>query len=242
MNYQTFVPHPELSPIVKCYWTLEVQAEKDVQRQLIVPDGCIEMIFILGDDVRRFTSENDYIIQPRQMVMGQITEPFYVQPTGYVNSFAVRFYPFGFSNFVSGSIKELANKETPLGELFGDGVVAELTDNIQRAADTLGRIKVAEDFLLKRLTDGRTVDVIVKKTVDAIFTTGGKVAINTIVEDNPAQRRQMERKFIKQVGVSPKQLGKMIRLQSALKVLLNQQFGSLTDIAYESNYYDQAYS
>jgi transcriptional regulator GlxA family with amidase domain len=51
----------------------------------------------------------------------------------------------------------------------------------------------------------------------------------------------MERKFVKQIGMSPKQLGKVIRLQTALKMLLKQQSGSLTQIAYESEYYDQAH-
>lgn len=42
-------------------------------------------------------------------------------------------------------------------------------------------------------------------------------------------------------GVSPKQLGKLIRLQTALKMLLNQQSENLTDIAYNSEYFDQAH-
>src|SRR5689334_4576100 len=119
MNYQTFPPHPDLSSFVKCYWTLEVPYQNDTQKQLIVPDGCLEMIFILGDDVKRFTSADDFIVQPRDMVLGQITQPFYVLPSGDVNSFAVRFYPYGFSNFVSEPINNLANTETPLAVLFG---------------------------------------------------------------------------------------------------------------------------
>ena len=59
------------------------------------------MIFIPGDDVKRYTTEDEYILQPREMILGQITGPFYVGPTGYVKSFAVRFYPYGFTNFVS---------------------------------------------------------------------------------------------------------------------------------------------
>jgi AraC-like DNA-binding protein len=43
------------------------------------------------------------------------------------------------------------------------------------------------------------------------------------------------------VGLSPKQLGKVIRLQAALKMLLNQKNGNLTQVAYESDYYDQAH-
>ena len=38
-----------------------------------------------------------------------------------------------------------------------------------------------------------------------------------------------------------KQLGKVVRLQTALKMLLQEQSESLTKIAYESEYYDQAH-
>ena len=46
---------------------------------------------------------------------------------------------------------------------------------------------------------------------------------------------------MKQIGISPKQLGKVIRLQTALQLLLNRESESLTAIAYESEYYDQAH-
>ena len=119
MNYQTFQPQPDLDALIKCYWILEVPAEQDAPKQRIIPDGCIEMIFVLGDDVKRYTSEDEFIIQPRALVLGQITEPFFIQPTGYVNTFAVRFYPYGFANFVATTITSLANKETPIELLFG---------------------------------------------------------------------------------------------------------------------------
>jgi hypothetical protein len=139
MNYQTFRPHSYLESFVKCYWTLEVPVQKDVQRQLIIPDGCIEMIFIFGDDVKRYTTQDEFIIQPREMVLGQITEPFFIEPTGYVNTFAVRFYPYGFANFVQTPIKELANKETPLQVLFGERS-KELEQKVIHATDTQRRI------------------------------------------------------------------------------------------------------
>jgi hypothetical protein len=199
------------------------------------------MIFILGDDVRRFTSDDDFIIQTRAMVLGQITAPFYVQPTGYVNSFAVRFYPYGFSNFVSAPIADLANKETPLALLFGEQSSKALVENIVRATNTPERIGIVEKFLLEKLTDQTTIDHIVKRTINTILSTSGNAAINTILKDDLSKRRQLERKFVKQIGISPKQLGKVIRLQSALKMLLNQESESLTEIAYESNYYDQAH-
>lgn len=241
MNYQTFQPHPDLESLVSCYWTLEVPADNDSKKQRIVPDGCIEMAFILGDDIKRYTTEDEFILQPRAMVIGQIIEPFYISPTGYVNTFAVRFYPYGFANFVTLPIKTLANKETPLESLFEEKIAIELKQKIIQATDVKERIEIIENFLLEKLKDKSTVDNIVKRTVDTLLNSKGNASIKTILKEDLAKRRQLERKFEKQIGVSPKQLGKVIRLQTALKLLLNKEAGALTNIAYESEYYDQAH-
>jgi AraC-like DNA-binding protein len=241
MNYQTFKPHPDLESLVRCHWTLEVPAQKDVQRQRIVPDGCLELFFILGDDVKRYTKGDEYIIQPRAMVLGQITEPFFIEPTGYVNSFATRFYPYGFANFVMTPIKNLADKETPLVELFGQKPSEELEQRMIQATNTKERINIIENFLLDKLNDQATIDTIVKTTIDTMLLTGGGTPISNLLKNDLSKRRQFERKFTQQIGISPKQLGKVIRLQTALKMLLNQPSESLTKIAYESEYYDQAH-
>jgi Helix-turn-helix domain len=241
MNYQTFQPHPDLAALVKCYWTLEVPASTETQRQRIIPDGCIEMAFILGDDIKRYTSNDNFILQPRAMVLGQTIEPFYIEPTGYVNTFAIRFYPYGFANFVKTPIKNLANEETPLNLLFGEKPAKELEQKIVKATDTKERIEVIEAFLLDKLNNKTTIDQIVKTTIEILLSTKGNAPINEILKDDLSKRRQLERKFLKQIGISPKQLGKVIRLQAALKMLLNEPSESLTSIAYESEYYDQAH-
>lgn len=241
MIYQTFESHADLASVVKCYWTLEVPMEPQAAKQRIVPDGCLEMIFILGDNIKRYLSEDEFIIQPRAMVVGQITEPFIIQPTGYVRCFAVRFYPFGFANFVNTPIKNLADKETPILQLFGETIAEKLEQEIIRAVDDKERIAVVEAFLLKKFNEKATIDQVVKTTIETLLLTKGNKAINDIVKDNLSKRRQLERKFFKQVGLSPKQLGKVIRLQAALKLLLNQKTENLTRIAYDSEYYDQAH-
>ncbi len=241
MNYETFSPQPNLDALVKCYWTLEVPSDMEAPKQRLIPDGCIEMCFLFGDDIKRFTSEDQYVIQPRAMVLGQITKPFYVQPTGYVNTFSVRFYPYGFANFITQPIHQLANKETALSSLFGEKQARELENKIKEAPSTKSRIKVVESFLLNKLADQAVIDTIVQYTSDALTNTKGSRAIHSILKNDLSKRRNLERKFSRQVGLSPKQLGRIIRLQAALKLMLNDQNQKLTEIAYESEYYDQAH-
>ena len=182
MNYQTFQPHPDLAPLVKCFWSLQAPAEANPQRQRIIPDGCMEMIFILGDDIRRYTSESEFIIQPRAVVIGQISKPFIIEPTGYVNCFAARFYPYGFANFITTPLKDLENKETAIAQLFGELLSGELERKIISAQTNKDRIAITEAFLLGKLNEKSTLDNIVKTTIDTLLSTHGSAPINVILK------------------------------------------------------------
>ncbi|MEO9802519.1 MAG: helix-turn-helix domain-containing protein [Reichenbachiella sp.] len=241
MNYQTFQPHPDLRALVKYYWTLEVPFDPSNQKQKLIPDGCIEMTFNLGDKIKRYTSKSEFILHPCAMVMGQRAKSYYIEPTGDVRSFAICFYPYGFANFLNTPIKSLTDKETPVEDLFGKIPAKELEQKIIRATNTQLRIEIIEEFLFNKLNDKNTIDNIVKTTIDTLLETRGNSSINSILKNDLSKRRQLERKFSNQIGISPKQLGKVIRLQAALNMLLNKGPESLTHIAYESGYYDQAH-
>ena len=239
MNYQTYKPHKDLETIVKFYWTLEVPFDPKNQKQKIVPDGCIEMTFNFGDNIKRFTSETDFILHPNAMVMGQRTKSFDILPTGKVETFAICFYPIGFANFVKMPLENLVDKETPISELFGQVEADILEQQMIQAADTRQRIDIIEAFFLRMLIEKNTISNIVKSTVDALIKTNGTTHISVLLKDEISKRRQLERHFKKQIGISPKQLGKAIRLQATLNLLLNKKSETLTDIAYESQYFDQ---
>ena len=240
MNYQTFESNQDLTTLIKCYWTLESPKEKTPEKQTIVPDGCIEIIFHYGDLYRQYTENGNSIIQPKCFVIGQLTRPLEIQPTGKTGIFAVRFHPNGFLPFTTIPIKEMENTAISLEKFFGK-VGQEIEQKVLNASSTSERIALIESFLLNRLTDTITVDRIVKSTVETIMTANGQLSVNELSEQTNINRRQLVRKFSSTIGLSPKQLSKTIRLQATLKMLLSKQFTSLTALAYENEYYDQAH-
>jgi AraC-like DNA-binding protein len=167
------------------------------------------------------------------------SKSFDILPTGNVDTFAICFYPIGFANFVKMPLENLVDKETPISELFGQLEADLLERQMIQSADTRQRIDIIEAFLLKMLIEKNTISNIVKSTVDVLLKTNGTTSINAILIDNISKRRQLERHFRKQIGISPKQLSKAIRLQSTLNLLLNKKSETITDIAYESDYFDQ---
>jgi len=240
MNYQTFEPCRDLSALIKCYWTLESPKEDTPNKQTVVPDGCMEMIFHYGDVYKQYAENGDSIIQPRCFVIGQLTKPLEIEPTGRTGIFSVRFHPDGFLPFATIPIKEMENTAVPLATLFGnDG--QRIEQLVLNSASTAEKINHVETFLLTRLTDAETVDRIVKYTVETILTANGQLSVDELSKQININRRQLERKFSSNIGLSPKKLSKTIRLQATLKMLLNKKFTNLTTLALESDYYDQAH-
>lgn len=240
MDYQTFEPTDELSPFIKCYWTLESPAESLPEKQRIIPDGCMEMIFNYGDLYRQYLADGSSLLQPRCFVFGQITAPLEVEPCGSTAIFSVRFHPQGFIPFATLPLKQMENTAVPLEVLYtGEG--QKLVQKVLAGQNTAARISVVEEFLKKRLANSGMIDRIVRETVETLLDLNGQGTVNTLLSQFGINRKQLERKFSASVGLSPKQLSKIIRLQAAVKMLLNRHYTSLSALAYEGEYYDQSH-
>lgn len=240
MKPQIFQPSRELQDFVLCYWNLVGDHDTTPKRNTIVPDGTMKLIFHYGDTYIHHPNKGLPILLPNCFLIGQLTQPYVVEPVGVTGSFVVRFHPDGFMPFTTIPIKEMENTAISLDRLFGEEG-AELGDNILQAAGTEDRIRLIESFLLGKLADPNTIDRIIKSTIETILRSNGQVSVNDLSELNQTNRRQLTRKFSKTIGLSPKQLSKTIRIQSTLKKLLNTETVKLTDLAYENEFFDQAH-
>jgi AraC-like DNA-binding protein len=237
---QIFEPSSELAEFVKCYWTLESPKEKTPARNIIIPDGCMKLIFHYRDSYKHHSDNGTCITLPRYFLIGQLTQPYEVEPTGETGTFFVCFHPNGFLPFTTIPIKEMENTAVPLEKLFGKAG-KEIGQKILNANSTSERIEIIETFLFNRLTDTKTIDHIVKSTVETILTVNGQFSVDELSRQSKINRRQLVRKFSSAIGLSPKQLLKTVRIQAALKTLLTKEVTSLTNLAYENEYFDQAH-
>ena len=240
MNYNSFEPSSALSAYIKCFWTLEDEAHPDPPKQRIVPDGCMEMIFQYGEPFRQFTDETNFIIQPTCFVFGQITRHLDIQPIGNTNIFSVRFHPAGFIPFSTFPPEQMENRAVPLSELF-EAESSDLEKKMFSLTETSLKIKCVEDFLIKRLSQPEAADLIARRSVDLIMEVNGQMSVNELSEQVRVHKRQLERRFSKLIGLSPKELSRMIRIQSVIRSLMENNYENLTEVAYESGYFDQAH-
>ena len=240
LNPKTYEPNIALTEFVKRYWTLDGEKENIPLKNTIVPDGTMKLIFHYGDTYKHHAHDGKVTILPKCFLIGQLTKPYVIEAIGVTGSFVVQFKPNGFLPFTTIPIKEMENKAISLNKLFGEEGI-KLGNHILNAKTTSERIEIVENFLLKKIADRKTIDNVVNSTVETIFKTNGQFSVNEFSKSNNVNRRHLARKFSSTIGLSPKQLAKTIRIQSTLKTLLNQEITSLTDLAYQNEYFDQAH-
>ncbi|HVU96513.1 MAG TPA: helix-turn-helix transcriptional regulator [Puia sp.] len=105
------------------------------------------------------------------------------------------------------------------------------------------KVKVLEAFLTDRLvrtTKDQQKIRLVEGICDSISRADGSFDLARLAAEYRCSERHIQKLFVNYVGIPPKGLFSVQRFNKSLE-LIRAGKGSLTDIAYECGYYDQAH-
>jgi AraC-like DNA-binding protein len=221
---------------VECFWTLEGdKPSSDPER--ILPDGCVELILNFGAKFLQHR-EDHREVQPRNFLVGQMTAPILISPTGAVQVIGIRFHPGGTAPFLRLPLHEITDQVVELGSLSSK-LERELLRVSSVSASLREKIAAIEEFLtrevLSRKTDPRLM-MLAARIVD----NGGLVSVDQLANDAGISSRQLERRFLREIGLGPKLLGRIIRFQQVFRAV-EQCDAAWATVAIECGYYDQAH-
>jgi AraC-like DNA-binding protein len=234
--YREHAPSPALAGLVRCYWTSRSAAPLATAHvSRVLPDGCMDVIFNLGDPPLPASAPQNTL---RSYVVGVMRVPLHVHLAGTVDMLGVRFHPGGASPFVPAPAAELTDRTVALAEFWRRA--AELEERLSEAAPDQ-RIAIVEAALLARLADARQVDIRVAHVSNLIERSGGAVAVKALHEAVGLTRRHLERIYLDRVGLTPKQACRVARVQTALERVRAQPGVPLSRLALDCGWYDQAH-
>jgi len=239
MKYAEFAPHEALRPFVRCYWSLSSGSDTMTRPgapEPALPDGCPELIINSADPFCVFTDDGTPIRQSRALLVGQITGPFAVGPTGRVDLFAVRFTPHG-AALVCDDLSAITDGWMEVSDLPVSGLL-DLADTIHVTPDATARCSLFDQYLGALLTARRRPDDAVQTAVQAIEASHGVIALDALASTLGCTARHLQRRFAKQVGISPKLLARIRRFQRVF-VAWRDDPRSLSRVAAECGYFDQ---
>jgi len=159
--------------------------------------------------------------------------PISIGHCGRAGVAAIRLRPAAARAVVGCSAAEITGRVVDLEALFGS--TGTLRERLALAQDDRARIVLLEDWLtaIVRAAPAREVD----GAATAIALSGGTVDLLTVASGTGLSLRQLERRFLADVGIAPKTFARTVRLQAALRRIAEGQ--PLADVAIACGYYDQ---
>ena len=103
------------------------------------------------------------------------------------------------------------------------------------------RVSLCEKELCSFLMPDDEVPLLVHFAVTAIINNDGNLQISRIADQSGYSERYIEQQFLKYIGIGPKTLSEIIRFQNSLRQLLTNPSGRLSDVAWDTGYYDLAH-
>lgn len=229
-----------LAGIVKCFWSIETEANSDAQAEPVLPDGCPEIVFNLGDRFQRIHSSAPSETQASTIVSGQLRKHILIRPTGRVELFGVRFYPHAGSIFLGLPMAELTDKIVSL-----DGVIGRRADELYELiaeGRTFGaRVAAFETALMSVAAKMNGDHNLVARLSECVVANSGRISVSHLRDSFGLAERRLERIFDRTIGLSPKMFTRIVRFQNVVRHVEMAESPDLLDAALSFGYYDQSH-
>ena len=238
MRYSEIPSRPPLNRFVECFWTLEGDGPSPGGApERILPDGCVELILNFGE---RFSQHenNERELQPRHFLVGQMSGPILISPNGAVQLLGIRFHPGGTAPFLRVPMNELTDQIAELGSLSSE-LERELLLVSEDLSSLSERTLAIESVLIARLLRG-SFHSSASKLAARIVESAGRVSVDQLATAAGISSRQLERRFLREIGIGPKLLGRILRFQQVFRAVERVDL-AWASIAVECGYYDQAH-
>ena len=236
MHIEIIKPHKLLNQFIKYYWVLEGDFKNHIE--LIYPTGELQILLHYGSPFYKLDDNEEILLQPNSAFYGHgksISEVYAGKGSGVIG---IVFFPYSASLFFPFSLHEVKSEGLLLSDVNKDWNLFE--DKIFNTDFLKPKIDIIDKFLLSKLTIHNQYNYeIIKESIGLIKHTKGKINVNNIHERFDISERTLQRIFKRDVGLTPKQFIKIIRMENIFQLLQSKL--DLTFIAYEAGYADQSH-
>lgn len=137
-------------------------------------------------------------------------------------------------------INELRGRAVDLTDLFGPAA-ARLVDQMREASTWTRQCALMDEILLSRAEHGPRPAPEVRRAWTRLVATTGAAPINRLAAEVGWSHKHLITKFKQQVGLSPKTVARLVRLETVWRSLDTERPPRWERIAAQSGYADQAH-
>ena len=218
-----YIPQGFLSGFVQLVWFYKASKEKVYE---ILPDGCIDVVFELSEN---YTS---------CLVFGTTTQKqkFALRPRA--DYFGIRFKPGMARYFLAFPANELTNNYLTL-----ENFLQIISDQLFEVDSFKNRLALIEGSMLNQVKYQNIGAAPIDHAVQLIQKHNGNVRLDYLSSQCNLSAKQLQRTFIKTIGVTPKTLCRIVRVRAVMHAIAELQIEevNLAELACDMHYSDQSH-
>jgi methylphosphotriester-DNA--protein-cysteine methyltransferase len=220
---KAFAPVGALRRVVVCCWALE---GLDAEPRQDVPDGSVDLLFAFGERVEAtvigVATRARPASRPARCVLGATLFPGEALP------------------ILGVPLHELRDRIVPLGDLWTG--TAALLDELAEQRTAQARAAVFQRVLAHRLERSRIgTSPRIRHGLRQLSEWGGQLRIGALARSVGVSERQLQRLFLEQTGLSPKEMARVARLRALLAHLAVDGRAEWAGLACDFGFSDQAH-
>jgi AraC-like DNA-binding protein len=234
---QSAMPDPGLRQFVRCFAQREISVQTSWLVQTSLASLEHTLAFYVGDQpVMDYVSGKRAFIPRIHLVGTQTRSPGCAYFTGYALAFGIFLKPFASWQLFRIPPAHFADQDFEAQEVFGPWI-KDLWLRLAECETFGDRIRVANETLLP-FAENASPATRTMATAQNLLRPEGGTRIQQVAHESCMSIRNYERKFVGEMGISPKLFGRLGRFQVALDIK-RASGSSWLNVAHELGYFDQ---
>jgi AraC-like DNA-binding protein len=239
MNYIQYGVPASLAPWVECVWRLTGAASAGAPVHRVFPDGCLEFVIHAGDPFLERAADGSVRQQPARLVVGQMVRPVTLEPLGAIDVWGIRLHPWGGGLLFAGSAAALTGRIEQAADIAPD-LARALERAVSEPPSDHARLRSLCAVLSARLGAIAMPDSLAAHAARRLLRDPGHTSIASLADAAGVSSRQLERRFLAAIGLTPKTFARIARFQRVC-THLEATPDTLSLAAVDCGYYDQSH-
>jgi len=238
----TYIPAKPLSELIQLFWLFRGQSAPS-SRERVMPDGSMQLIINLAEDrLRIYSGESpgEYATVPGSLISGMRSQSFLIDTGGQEWVMGIHFKSGGALPFLGPPGNETRDLSLPLDTFWGSGAGC-LRERLLAAPTSQAKFKLLEGYLLARAGALPARHPAVDFALQHLQRVPASVSQSSLAEKIGYSQRRFIEIFSREVGLTPKLFGRIMRFQRALQLIYRQAPVDWAAVAFDCGYYDQAH-
>ncbi|MEP7322334.1 MAG: helix-turn-helix transcriptional regulator [Saprospiraceae bacterium] len=235
-EFHVFQVQPPLHQWVQFIWISK--GANDTTKSKILPNGVIELILNFGNKQKTLnpdTFKTDKYFKSF-WVAGLQTKPIIIQSLTDTNLIGIRFLPGGAYPFFKFPISNITDKVLEADWMKKE--LQELRNIINELSDHKKIVQTLQEYLWTKFDGSCLTNESVLYVANKLFFSDAEISISELVRKAGYSHKHFISLFKKQVGTSPKNLQRIMRLQQVIQLVKNKPDVKWIDILYQFPFYD----